>query len=317
MRTTPGLLASLLIAACAGGAGPAPKPAPRGQAHALLVGVCDYEHSALIPLRYTENDVEELARLLDRPGSPFHNNVRVLSCSRGKKDPAGRPTAANLRQALGALLKSRTRHELVLLALSGHGVQLEVPDPDGKERPRSHGFFCPSDAQLSGVDFRTGRHPRLVNVADLLRDLGDCGAGVKLVLMDACRNELRARSRSLSVSREMVPDGVCMLFSCKTGAYTHTSSRGESGPAVQPPRRRLDVPRQPPKTAAPRRDPPLGREVRPAAIGRPGAPQTAPARVVVGRPLVDKTTRPGRVSPGPVGYQRGRLSLLSVTGWRG
>src|SRR4051812_35530447 len=41
------------------------------------------EHAA-----WTENDVEELAKLLDRPGSPFHKNVRVLTCTRGEKNKA-------------------------------------------------------------------------------------------------------------------------------------------------------------------------------------------------------------------------------------
>ena len=52
--------------------------AKKGKSYALLVGVRDYEHAALNTLAYTENDVEELAKLLDRPGSPFHKNVRVL-----------------------------------------------------------------------------------------------------------------------------------------------------------------------------------------------------------------------------------------------
>jgi formylglycine-generating enzyme required for sulfatase activity len=187
--------------------------------YALLVGVRNYEHRSLAELKYTENDVEKLARLLDRAGSPYHSRVRVLSCTRGQKDKADRPTAENVRNALAALVKDRTRHDTVLLALSGHGVQLQVKCPSGEKPEKTFPYFCPVDAQLAGADYETGRHPRLIHLQEVMSKLGECGAGAKLVLVDACRNELQARSstRALSLKSEMVPEGVAALFSCKTG----------------------------------------------------------------------------------------------------
>ena len=37
-----------------------------------------------------------------------------------------------------------------VVALSGHGVQLEVRDPEEKGPTRSYGYFCPGDADLAG-----------------------------------------------------------------------------------------------------------------------------------------------------------------------
>src|SRR3954470_9542518 len=110
------LLALAVLALARPPAAQAQKGKTKG--HALLVGARDYEHAALSTLKYTENDVEQLAKLLDKPGSPFHGRVRVLTCTRGKKDTADRPTAQNIRRELKKLLEDRTRHDMVLLALS-------------------------------------------------------------------------------------------------------------------------------------------------------------------------------------------------------
>src|SRR5262249_54090625 len=49
----------------------APADEGRGRKYALLVGVKSYEHSKLPDLRYTENDVEDLARLLRQTKAGF------------------------------------------------------------------------------------------------------------------------------------------------------------------------------------------------------------------------------------------------------
>src|SRR5262249_29180851 len=49
--------------------------------------------------------------------------------------------------------------------------------------------------------------------------LGDNGAGMKLIFVDACRNEFKADSvtRSLESGKVTIPTGVGALFSCKSG----------------------------------------------------------------------------------------------------
>ena len=82
----------------------------------------EYDSSKLAPLTYTGNDVVKLAELLRGKTAGF-DSVRVLTNKGGKKDA---PTAANINKALKELLAKRGKGDLVLIALSGHGVQLEV-----------------------------------------------------------------------------------------------------------------------------------------------------------------------------------------------
>src|SRR5262249_52470194 len=108
------------------------RPAPgldqtaRGTKHALLVGVLEYDSPLLEKLKFTENDVEELGKVLSGKGG--FAEVRLLTTRRGqaKKDDA--PTAANIRAALAALLAGKKRDDTVLVALAGHGIQMKVKE---------------------------------------------------------------------------------------------------------------------------------------------------------------------------------------------
>src|SRR4051812_20524554 len=116
-----------------------PKPTngtPRGKKVALLVAVNDCNHDRFPALKFAENDVEAMAAFLSRSG---YAQVRVLSGTRGKKSARDAPTAANVRAALAQTLAGRGRHDTVLVALAGHGVQLEVSDPQEQNPAKSFG----------------------------------------------------------------------------------------------------------------------------------------------------------------------------------
>jgi formylglycine-generating enzyme required for sulfatase activity len=171
----------------------------KGKKYALLVGVRDYRSSKFDPLRFTENDAEELADVLQEQAG---FSVRVLTTSRGGKRKADAPTVANLRTAIKALLARKERNDTVLVALSGHGIQSKSKDADDS-------FFCPADAQLDDND-------TLVSLGQLFRDLDRCGAGVKLLLVDACRND-PGTGRNVDVDNLRPPRGIAALFSCSSG----------------------------------------------------------------------------------------------------
>jgi formylglycine-generating enzyme required for sulfatase activity len=180
----------------------------KGRRLALVVGVNKYDGD-FTNLAYAVNDADELAKVL-RSKCAF-DGVTLLTDRTAKK-----PTAANIREALSALLKRATRRDTVLVALAGHGVQLEVKDRKGEGDPKRYTFFCPSDADLSDVKYNTGASDTMINLDELFEKLGRSRPGIKLVLMDACRNELKAkgRTRRLSEDRVEVPDGVQALLSC-------------------------------------------------------------------------------------------------------
>jgi formylglycine-generating enzyme required for sulfatase activity len=212
--------ASLVVATVLAGLAMLPaqsRSSTKGQKVALLVGVNRYDNKGLSPLKYAENDVEELEKELTRPSAGFAK-VRVLTTSRGKKDKKDAPTAANIRKALDELLKDKGRHDLVLVALSGRGIQLGVADPAGKKEAKTYAYFCPSDARLTGVSFGTGSSKYLIHLSEMFGAIGECDAGAKLVLMDASREERKeGRIRSLNVEDVRIPRGVAALFSCSSG----------------------------------------------------------------------------------------------------
>jgi hypothetical protein len=185
-----------------------------GKRYALLVGVREYRHAKLPDLKYTENDIEELAALLRQPGAGFRDPV-VLTSSRAASRPAALPTAANIRAELKRILGGVTKHDTVLVALAGHGVQLRVKGPAGKETDEA--FFCPADARLTSSTDPRELNKTLLSLNELFIQLEDSGAGMKLLLVDACRNDPQL-GRSLDADAlPHPPRGTAALFSCSSG----------------------------------------------------------------------------------------------------
>jgi formylglycine-generating enzyme required for sulfatase activity len=215
------LLPVLLLSTVVAGLLPAWGQAPRGKKYALLVGVTRYRHARLPDLKYTERDVEDLARLLRGKTGRF-DKVTLLTTSRAARKECPAPTAANIRAALQKLMRDKGKDDLVLVALAGHGVQLRVKD--GK-RERDEAFFCPSDAQINDPE-------RLISLKRLFDDLNDCGAAVKFLLVDACRNDPR-EARNLDVDTlPRPPRGIGALFSCASGQRAFETAKLGGGHGV-------------------------------------------------------------------------------------
>jgi formylglycine-generating enzyme required for sulfatase activity/uncharacterized caspase-like protein len=236
-----------------------------GKKYALLVGVCHYQNDDFPPLRFPVNDVVELAETLKGPSAGFPSeNVRVLTTPpedrtrkekpRGEKNAA---TAANIEKALDELLRDKGKEDTILLALAGHGVQLKVKDPRKKRPVKTLAFFCPTDAQLDDTDYNKETSPTLINLDHLFNRLSKCQAGVKLLIMDACRNDVeskdkpRARgigekSTNLDPDAMKLPGGTLGMFSCrrdqqswevpklKHGAFSYFLLQGLRGKAKDP-----------------------------------------------------------------------------------
>jgi WD40 repeat protein len=201
-----GLLAAALGGSSAAARGERPAPIP-GKKYALLVGINDYDSPELAPLRYAENDVKDLAEVLEKQYGFDAVNVWVMTPGQKR---GFHPTRDNLDKRLNLFLQDRKPGDLVLVALSGHGLQWS------RERTA---YFCPVDAE-------PGSRDKLLSLDALYDRLQDCGAGVKLVLVDACRdNPLTARARGLtdfeadSITRppDRAPRTVAVIYSCRPG----------------------------------------------------------------------------------------------------
>src|SRR4051794_15645253 len=183
-----------------------------GEKYALLIAVRQYEPSELRSLKYTEADVEALAEVLVAAGYA-KENVRVMTQTRGAERTRLLPTVANIRTELGLMLKNMDEADRVVVALAGHGVQLS----GGEES-----YFCPTDARLEDP-------ATLIPLSQVYAALEVCGAGSKVLLVDACRNDpLTARARAAgrpvvdlpSLTRPLKKrplGGVAALFSCSGG----------------------------------------------------------------------------------------------------
>jgi uncharacterized caspase-like protein len=169
-------------------------------------------------LPYAEADMVELAKVL-LAGGYRPDNVVLMTQRAGAENTRLLPESGRIRKELQLLLAERARDDTVLIAFAGHGVQF---------RGEQENYFCPADARLSD------KHT-LIALSEVYRDLGTCEAGLKVLLVDACRNDpqsdnSRARSEVnlQSVTRpqeQEPPGGVVALFSCSAGqkAYEHSA----------------------------------------------------------------------------------------------
>ncbi len=158
-------------------------------------------------LDYAENDVNDLARALELGGYP-KENICILTGERGARDNYNHsPNSKNIRRELEHLARQCDRGDHVLLAFAGHGVQYH-----GEETM----YFCPADADLKN-------RQTLIAVEDVYKTLEGCKADLKVLLMDACRNDpLNQLDRGPLDEFESVtrppkappPGGVVALFSC-------------------------------------------------------------------------------------------------------
>ncbi|QEH38792.1 Serine/threonine-protein kinase pkn1 [Aquisphaera giovannonii] len=198
------LAPSLAAAASAGREG---KP---GASYALLVGVRAYDPNELHELAYSEEDVTGLAEVL-RAGGYEPTNVVLMTQTLGARRPRLLPVAANIRKELKLLLEDLEPADSVVVAFAGHGVQFAGEKAN---------YFCPADARLAD-------RSTLIPLDEVYKELEACRAGLKLLLVDACRNDPRtknSRSRAEvdleSLSRPQVvppPGGVMAFFSCSEG----------------------------------------------------------------------------------------------------
>jgi formylglycine-generating enzyme required for sulfatase activity len=179
---------------------------PAGRKYAFLVGVNEYQHERLRPLSYAEADVHALAKVLGPAG------YQVTLLTGAADDAALRPTRENIEKQLKAVLGRCRKGDTVLMAFAGHGLQFEG-DKDA--------YFCPLDAR----PFKD-RKDSLVSLARLYRELDQSFAGMKVLLVDACRDDPDVGRGSRGVTADSAPrppQGVAALFSCRAGerAYEH------------------------------------------------------------------------------------------------
>ncbi len=199
---------------------------------ALLIG-CD-EYDSIVGLKYCDADVRSLKCAFQKLGFQARNIAFLFS----KSDAySGRPTRANILDALDKELTSDREGETLIVVFCGHGVFFE-----GKSR------LCPQDASTDHIVQTT------IAVDDVLAKMARTSFKKKLLIVDACRDapegirsiggSLRgttsktSRARAFSDSTSFLrgislekfdSDNLALLSSCSEGEQSHETPRFSHG----------------------------------------------------------------------------------------
>lgn len=180
----------------------APKPAPlrtKGEKLAFLVGVRSYQLGELkMELDFTEQDVEELARTLNKHGYQ-RKNIHLLTQWNEADNPALSPTGVNIRQQLRRVLEECIPSDSILVMLTGAGGNMGDP--------RMYAYL-PADAQLNNSS-------SLISQAELYSLFAECRAGFKLLLVDTCQTVVKGNYTWPNLPA--LPRGLAVYFSCSPG----------------------------------------------------------------------------------------------------
>jgi len=171
----------------------------------LLIGVGDYVK--LDDLQYTAQDVEQLAQQLESCGFPKR---QIVVLKDGASSIKYQPMKTNIEKQLELVLNLVGPEDVLLIAFSGHGMQAEGVS-----------YLCPAEADV-GDPAGT-----MLAVDTIYKQLEDCRAAMKLVIVDACRNDPRPAGRKsatakedgrkLAMALEQTPQGIRYLASCGPG----------------------------------------------------------------------------------------------------
>ena len=223
--------------------------------YALVVGVNDYDHPDLAPLKWPADDAAALRDALQSVGY----ETALLSPAAAKKSADRQPTKANVESWLKWFLAKTTPADTMVVALAGRGYRPEGGAPS----------FCPRDAVP-----RDDRADTLVSLSDVCRRLGAAKAGGKFLIVDAAGLDGLPRP----------PDGVAALV----GTGFARPGVGRLRPRGHVRRGRQDAPRPTGRVGQPARRGHLGAVAveRPRADRRRRGPADGRGRALAGPPAV-------------------------------
>ncbi len=187
--------------------------------YALIIGVDKYEHKAVTPLKYAENDARAVAACLPGLGFPKENIIIRLSSEH-------QITRESIHGILDAELNRKIgKDDRFLFYFAGHGVS---QDSNGKKR----GHLLLPDSEFYGR-WPTKQRPYLkkkpgksLPMANLLEDIESLSAKHKLLLIDACFSGFMMQSRS---GLQGQPDLGKKLLQWAEEPVTQVITAGKSG----------------------------------------------------------------------------------------
>ena len=182
--------------------------------YAFVVGVENYDPEYFRNLDFAEEDAIALA---DQLQSMAYDVTLMTSQQR---NPQKKPTTPKkILRLLDGVLQGIDKNDSLVISISGHGIQFtddEELKGGGKET-----YFVPEEGSLTDKD------SLLPIVQEIVARMDNCKAERKLLLVDACRNEVlspagdksggKMQLDSVFENARVVPKGMTVLFSCSSG----------------------------------------------------------------------------------------------------
>ncbi len=193
----------------------------KGVQYAFLVGCSGYAETKLSPLPFTVNDVEQFRQALLETGFEA-DHIKMLHDKQERRFQSER---AKIVQEFKLFIDGLRPEDTVVVALSGHGVQL---------KKEGVSYFCPLDADLEdkttliALDGKDG----------LFDQLKACKAKRKLLIVNACRDVRDIPGKRSQAAEKVdlddfaaaaVPEGIAAIYSCKAGQKSYFDPKRQAG----------------------------------------------------------------------------------------
>lgn len=184
------------------------------QKHAFVVGVENYNPEYFKNLDFAEDDATALAAQLESM------DYQVTLMTSQQRNPQHKPTTPKkILRLFDGVLQSIEKDDVLIVSFSGHGIQFksdEELEGGGRET-----YFVPEEGSLDE------KETLLPIVSEIVSRVDTCKAERKLILIDACRNEVLSSAADKSSNKidlgnvhenaRVVPKGMTLLFSCSSG----------------------------------------------------------------------------------------------------
>lgn len=160
------------------------------------------------------------------PAAPLVNSIRDAETMKSSLEQSGftvqlavNTNLRDLDQTIARFLGSLHPGDIVLVFYSGHGVQLQEQN-----------YLLPVDFKAeNAVDAKYAAYP----VSRLLENLEAQGIGLKIIILDACRNNPFGRGWRSQASRGLVPmtagRGTYLAFATAPGGVASDNPAGRNG----------------------------------------------------------------------------------------
>lgn len=182
----------------------------RPERWAVLIGVDDYAYAS--DLKFCGKDMQALRDELVKVG---FDDRQVLLLNDDAKEKRLQPYKSNIQKQIELICSNADRGDLVLIGFSGHGVHLNQVS-----------YLCPTDAKPDDRE-------SLISLDWVYEQLNKSPADLKLVMVDACRNEpieqggkrnftaaeRTAGSRAFVQEMDRLPRGILLVNSCAEGEF--------------------------------------------------------------------------------------------------